>query len=103
IPFDAVYRIIRADSEERWVRARVVPEVAEDGTVVKLVGTLMDDTERVEAEYTHPDEVPLRDAARARVAAGHDTYEDERRYLRPDGTIAWALSHVTLRRAESGG
>ena len=29
---------------------RVVPEVGDDGTVVKLVGTMMDDTERVEAD-----------------------------------------------------
>ena len=53
-------------------------------------------------EYTHPDEVPLGQAVLARVAAGHDTYEDERRYLRPDGTVVWASSHVTLVRDESG-
>jgi diguanylate cyclase (GGDEF)-like protein/PAS domain S-box-containing protein len=157
VPFDLVYRIIRADSEQRWVHARAVPEVAEDGAVVKLVGTLMDDTERVEAyrvrraaetrfeigfeqaaigaaiadlegfairvnpalcsllgrpadllvgrqwtEYTHPDEVPLGQAVMTRVAAGHDTYEDERRYVRPDGTVVWALCDVSLVRDESG-
>ena len=157
--FDLVYRIIRADSEERWVhaRARAVPEVAEDGTVVKMAGTLMDDTERVEAdrvrraaetrfeigfeqavigaaiadlegfpirvnpalcsllgrpeellvgrrwdEYTHPDETPLRQAVLMSMAAGHDTYEDERRYVQPDGTVMWASSHVTLVRDGSG-
>jgi diguanylate cyclase (GGDEF)-like protein/PAS domain S-box-containing protein len=157
--FDLVYRIIRADSEERWVhaRARAVPEVAEDGTVVKMAGTLMDDTERVEAdrvrraaetrfeigfeqaaigaaiadlqgfpirvnpalcsllgrpeellvgrrwdEYTHPDETPLRQAVLIRMAAGHDTYEDERRFVQPDGTVVWASSHVTLVRDGSG-
>jgi diguanylate cyclase (GGDEF)-like protein/PAS domain S-box-containing protein len=157
IGYDRSYRIIRADSEERWVHVRVVPEVAADGAVVKLVGTLMDDTERVEAdrerraaetrfeigfeqsaigatiatldgiprrvnaamctllgrpaellvgqprpEYTHPDDVPLRQAVLARVAAGHDTYHDERRYLRPDGSVVWASSHVTLVRDEAG-
>jgi diguanylate cyclase (GGDEF)-like protein len=36
------------------------------------------------------------------VAAGHDTYAVEGRYLRPDGTVVWASSHVTLVRDESG-
>jgi diguanylate cyclase (GGDEF)-like protein/PAS domain S-box-containing protein len=157
IPFDLVYRIIRPDAQERWVHARCVPEMADDGTVVRLVGTLMDDTERVEGdrvqraaetrfeigfeqsavataisdldgiplrvnramcsllgrpenllvgrlwtEYTHPDEVPLRKAVLARVAAGHDTYEDDRRYVWPDGRVVWASSHVTLVRDKSG-
>ena len=39
---------------------------------------------------------------RSALAAGHDTYEDERRYLRPDGTVVWASSHVTLVRDEAG-
>jgi diguanylate cyclase (GGDEF)-like protein/PAS domain S-box-containing protein len=157
--FDVAYRIIRAGSEERWVhaRARAVPRVAEDGTVVKIAGILMDDTERVEADrvrraaetsfeivfeqaavgaaiadlqgfpirvnralcfllgrpeellvgrrwdaYTHPDDVPLRQAVLMRMTTGHDTYEDERRYVRPDGTVVWASSHVTLVRDGSG-
>jgi PAS domain S-box-containing protein len=49
MPFDLVYRIIRGDFQERWVRSRAVPQMGEDGTVVKMVGTLMDETERVEA------------------------------------------------------
>jgi diguanylate cyclase (GGDEF)-like protein/PAS domain S-box-containing protein len=157
VPVDRVYRVIRPDSVARWVHARAIPEMADDGTVVKLAGTLMDDTERVEAErvrraaetrfeigfeqsaigtaiadldgypirvnpalcallgrsedllvgrrwaeYTHPDEVPLRQVVLARVAAGHDTHEDERRYVHPDGTIVWASSHVTVVRDESG-
>ena len=39
---------------------------------------------------------------RARLAAGHDTYEDERRYLRPDGSVVWASCHLTLVRDEAG-
>src|ERR1039458_3382497 len=50
IPFDVLYRVIRADATERWVRARAVPEVAEDGTVVKLIGTVTDDTDRIEGD-----------------------------------------------------
>jgi diguanylate cyclase (GGDEF)-like protein/PAS domain S-box-containing protein len=53
-------------------------------------------------EYTHPDDVPLAQAVRAKVAAGHDTYQDERRYLRPDGSVVWASSHVTLVRNDAG-
>jgi diguanylate cyclase (GGDEF)-like protein/PAS domain S-box-containing protein len=157
VPFDRSYRIIRADGEQRWVQARAVPEMAADGAVIRLIGTLMDDTERVEAEragrlaetrfeigfeqsaigatiadlegfptrvnpalcsllgrpadrligrqwidYTHPDEVPLRQAVLARVAAGHDTYQDQRRYLHSDGTVVWVSSHVTLVRDDIG-
>ncbi len=53
-------------------------------------------------EYTHPDEIPLGQIVLARLAAGHDTYEDERRYLRPDGTVVWASINVTLVRDERG-
>jgi diguanylate cyclase (GGDEF)-like protein/PAS domain S-box-containing protein len=156
IPFDFVLRIVRADAEERWCHARAIAEVAADGTVVKMTGTLLDDSERVLAEgvrqaaetrfeigfeqaaigaaiadldgipiranpalcslfgrpehllvgrqwgeYTHPGEVPLWKATQSRVAAGHDTFEDERRYVRPDGTVVWASCHVTLVRDES--
>ena len=54
------------------------------------------------AEYNHPDEAPLVDAVLARIAAGADTYEDERRYVRPDGSEVWASTHVTLVRDEAG-
>lgn len=53
-------------------------------------------------DNTHPDEVPLGQAVVSRLAAGHDTYADERRYERPDGSVVWALTHVTLVRDESG-
>ena len=61
----------------------------------KLVGTRWTD-------FTHPDEVPLGQAVLSRVSAGQDTYTDERRYLRPDGAIVWALTNVTLVRDEAG-
>ena len=53
-------------------------------------------------DYTHPDEMPLGQSVLGRLAGGHDTYADERRYLRPDGSIVWALTHVTLVRDEKG-
>jgi diguanylate cyclase (GGDEF)-like protein/PAS domain S-box-containing protein len=157
VPYDLVYRIIRAGSEERNVHARALPVVADNGTVVKLVGTLMDDTDRIEAdrltraaerrfeigfeqagigaaivdlnglpvrvnhavcallarpedllvgrpwaEYAHPDDLPLPQLAVTRRAAGYDTSADERRYLRPDGTVVWASCHTTLARDEAG-
>ncbi len=48
--FDILFRIIRADGEVRWVHGRGVHEVATDGSIVKLSGTLMDDTERIAAD-----------------------------------------------------
>jgi diguanylate cyclase (GGDEF)-like protein/PAS domain S-box-containing protein len=53
-------------------------------------------------DFTHPDEVPLGQVVLSRLAAGHDTYSDERRYLRVDGSVAWALTHVSLVRDEDG-
>ena len=53
-------------------------------------------------EYTYRGEVPLGQAVSTRVADGYDTFEDERRYVRPDGTIVWASAHVSLVRDESG-
>ncbi|HEX3825190.1 MAG TPA: EAL domain-containing protein [Mycobacteriales bacterium] len=157
IPSSRVYRVVRPDSQQRWIHGRVVPELAEDGTVVKVIGTMQDDTERVEAdrareaaerrfeagfaqagigtaildldgiplrvnttvctllgrpaaaligrhwgEFNHPDEVSPGPAVYARIAAGHDTYADERRYVQPDGAVVWAAMHVTLVRDESG-
>ena len=53
-------------------------------------------------EYSHPDDVPLGTAMAARLAAGHDTYSDERRYIRPDGSVIWAAVHITVVRDETG-
>ncbi|MDP9463622.1 MAG: EAL domain-containing protein, partial [Actinomycetota bacterium] len=155
VAFDLEFRVVRADSQVRSLRARAVADVADDGTIVKVAGTMLDDTERVEAdrvrrtaetrfeigfeqsaigaviadlkgvplrvnaaacailgrsedllvgrlwtEYNHPDEVSPGRAVAARVAAGHDAYADERRYLRPNGTVVWAALHVTLVRDE---
>ena len=154
---DMNFRIVRADSQVRWVRGQSVPEFGEDGTVVKVVGTMMDETDRVEADreqrvaesrfeigfeqaaigasiadlngyatrvnpamcailgrpvellvgerlssFGHPDDVSLLQVLRSRLVDGHDAYEDERRYLRPDGTVVWALCNITLVRDEMG-
>jgi diguanylate cyclase (GGDEF)-like protein/PAS domain S-box-containing protein len=154
---DMDFRIIRTDSQVRWVRGQSVPEFAEDGTLLKVVGTIMDNTDRVEAgleqrvaqsrfeigfeqaaigaaiadldgvptrvnpalcsilgrspdillggrlsRFVHPDDSSLSNVLRTRLAAGHDRYEDERRYLRPDGSTVWVLCNVTLVRDEMG-
>ena len=157
VGFDLHYRVIRPDAEQRWVHGLAVAEVSEDGTVLRLAGTIRDETERVTAtrerlaaetrfensfeqagigaaildldgiltrvnaaacailgqpqeglvdhswdDYHHPDDVPPRQAVRARVAAGHDDYSDELRFLRRDGSIVWTSLNVTLVRDESG-
>ncbi|MEY2581323.1 MAG: hypothetical protein QOE09_1172, partial [Ilumatobacteraceae bacterium] len=157
VPFDVEVRIVRPDTGVRYVRLRAAPEIDTSGTVIRIAGTLMDDTERADAdrvrraaetrfeigfeqsaigsvisdldglptrvnpaaclllgrdeaaligcrwtEFSHPDELPLGLMAQARVRGGHDTYEDERRYIRPDGAVVWACTHVTLVRDEAG-
>jgi diguanylate cyclase (GGDEF)-like protein/PAS domain S-box-containing protein len=157
IAFDLEYRIIRPNGEERWVHGRAIAEVADDGTVTRMVGTLLDDTERVEdkrlgraaetrfeigfqqasvgaaiadldgvpirvnetlcallgrseeslihrlwTDCIHPGDKPLRRAVRAGVAAGRDTYADERRFLRPDGGVVWVSAQVSLVRNAAG-
>jgi len=48
--YDLHYRIVRPDGEQRWVHTRSVPELDGDGTVVRLVGTLSDETQQVEVD-----------------------------------------------------
>ena len=52
--------------------------------------------------FSHPDDVPLGERVLGRMAEGHDNYEDERRYLRPDGSIVWASTNVTVVRDVAG-
>ncbi|MEQ1874959.1 MAG: EAL domain-containing protein [Ilumatobacteraceae bacterium] len=149
--FDHLFRVVRPDGTERSVRARVESDLDADGRVLKMSGTVADQTEWVEAEairrdaenrfeigfeqsaigaviadlngiplrvnkvvceildrtpedligrqwtdFSHPDELPLKDAVRMHFATSLDTYQDERRYIRPDGSIAWASTHVAL-------
>ncbi|NQT73867.1 MAG: PAS domain S-box protein [Chloroflexi bacterium] len=49
-PFDSTHRIVRPDGSERVVEDQGEPTVAEDGTLVKIVGTVQDITERTKAE-----------------------------------------------------
>ena len=154
---DLEFRIIRTDSEQRWVRTHAEPELGADGRIVKISGTIMDDTDRVDAErvrrasetsfkigfeqsaigaaitdlqgipvrvnaamcailgrptedligrtwadFGHPDELPLAHQVLSGLSAGSESHDDERRFVQPDGTIVWVLSHVTLVRDQDG-
>ncbi len=155
-PLDITFRIVRPDSEVRWVRHLAVAEIV-DGELVKLAGTLQDTTAqladarhrrdaeaRFEAGFEQAgigaailglDGIPIRvnaalgailgrpgdelvghnwdayrtaedadrgPAVRARMAATEDSYTDERRYLRPDGSLVWALLNLSLVRDDAG-
>ena len=154
-PFDVRLRVHHGDWA-RDVRAQSVPEIAIDGTVAVVAGTMLDDTDRLRAEavaraaetrfeigfeqsaigaviatmagipvrvngaasvilgrsqallvgrrwteFTHPDEVPLGVAAAASFAGG-DRHHDDRRYVRPDGTVVWVSTHLSIVRDEAG-
>ena len=53
-------------------------------------------------EFGHPDELALAHRVLLGLAVGDESHDDERRYVQPDGTIVWVLSHVTLVRDEDG-
>lgn len=53
-------------------------------------------------EYNHPNEVPLWRVLLRQLARDDDTYSDERRYVRPDGSVVWASTNVTLVRDQLG-
>jgi diguanylate cyclase (GGDEF)-like protein/PAS domain S-box-containing protein len=57
---------------------------------------------RLWTDFHHPDEGSPGPALQARMAAGYDNYSDERRYLRPDGSVVWASTNVTLVRDDEG-
>lgn len=155
--FHQTYRIIRVDGLVRHIDARVEVELGDDGTPLRVSGTLVDNTEMVEgdrvrraaqarfeavfeqvgigagildlwgrpirlnaaaceilgrpeeilvgrswAEFSHPDDVGLGAAMANRPHPQQDNYSDERRFLRPDGSVVWASLHLRLVRDERG-
>jgi PAS domain S-box-containing protein len=55
------------------------------------------------AEFTHPDDVTAYTRQHARLYAGEvDSYEIEKRYLRPDGTVVTGLLIVSAVRDDAG-
>ena len=59
-------------------------------------------TARSWLEFNHPDERPLGEVMVPWMAAGHDTYTAERRFLLPGNGVVWTSLHVTLVRNELG-
>jgi len=156
-PFDVTHRVVRPDGDVRWVHARAVPELDARGAAVGVLGTMLDETERLEAEaarrlaetrfeaafdqsavavafadlggvpyrvnlamcrllgrsaeeltgrgwaeYSHPGDLPLGPMFLEGVSAGRDTHQEDRRYVRPDGSVMWVNAHLSLIRDESG-
>jgi diguanylate cyclase (GGDEF)-like protein/PAS domain S-box-containing protein len=55
------------------------------------------------ADVTHPDdEDPGRADRRAAIADGATDYRVEKRFIRADGEVVWAVAHVTVMRDEAG-
>ncbi len=48
----AEYRFLHADGRVVWVMGQVVPEIDQDGKVVRYIGTMTDITEHIESEKT---------------------------------------------------
>ena len=80
-----------------------------DGLPTRVNNAICSILERTEDEllgqswegYSHPEDLPLGQAVLKRLTAGHDDYTDEHRFVRPDGSVVWALLHITLVRDES--
>jgi PAS domain S-box-containing protein len=53
-------------------------------------------------EFHHPEEMPIGEAMRSRGVPGSDTYTDERRFVRPDGSIVWGAFDSALVRDKAG-
>jgi PAS domain S-box-containing protein len=70
----------------------------------ELLGRTAGELERVDwVAITHPDDVAeSRECVRALLAGERDTYRMEKRYLRPDGSVVWALVTTRLLRDGEG-
>ena len=151
------YEVTRRDGVSIPVHVTNTPVLGEDGSLVAVIGSSLDVTDRVDAEqlqraseisfkigfeqsaigaaitdllgvpvrvnaamcailgrpadvligrtwadFGHPDELALAHVVLLGLAIGNESHDDERRFVQPDGTIVWVLSHVTLVRDHDG-
>jgi PAS domain S-box-containing protein len=82
-----------------------------DGEYVRVNGALCEMLGRSEAEllgrrdqeFTHPEDRQSDVDAAWRILRGEDhTWQCEKRFLRPDGTVIWAIANLTFLRDEDG-
>jgi len=82
-----------------------------DGTVVSVNRSLCHLLGRTEADllngdwrsFTHPEDIELEEKEYERIAAGDlAAFTIEKRYLRPDGAVVWALFSATVVAGEGG-
>jgi diguanylate cyclase (GGDEF)-like protein/PAS domain S-box-containing protein len=58
---------------------------------------------RRDQEFTHPDDRQSDVEAAWRILEGEiDTWQCEKRFLRPDGTVVWAIANLTFLRSADG-
>ena len=58
---------------------------------------------RRDQEFTHPDDREADVAAAWRILDGEiDTWQAEKRFVRPDGTVVWVIANMTFLRDENG-
>jgi PAS domain S-box-containing protein len=69
----------------------------------ELVGRPLDEVLRLRLQdLTHPDDVAANLAAWRHMIATGESFVIEKRYQRPDGSVAWVNNRVSLLRAEDG-
>ena len=102
---EATRRVAESRFEIGFEQSAIGAAIADlDGIPRRVNQALRDLLGRTDAEltgqrwtaYSHPDDVPLGEAVLANLAAGNETYQDERRYIRPDGSTVWAATNVAI-------
>ena len=95
-PFDIIFRIVRPDSEIRWMHAIGTTTKDEKGKVTKLFGTAQDITDRKRAEEAlRESEALLRTAGRTARFGGWSAHLDEHQ-------VVWSEQVALIHEMEPG-
>ncbi len=83
--------------DKQWLRVNV--------TICAMLGYSREELEGMTwLQLTHPDDLPATNAAFDRLRAGEiDRYSLDKRYIRKDGSVLWALLSVSCTRKADGG